>query len=72
MAWDWFVLDIAYVLVLVGGAVVLRSRNSTLLTWVFFGLLSVSVGGFLFASTYVFQTAQAASTQDAVAMLNSC
>ncbi|HET6403636.1 MAG TPA: hypothetical protein VFH78_03225 [Candidatus Thermoplasmatota archaeon] len=64
VAWDWLVLDVSYVLVLVGGSMVLRARRSTLVTWVWFGLLSAAVGGFLFAATWVTGPAAAAATTD--------
>ena len=73
MAWDWLVLDVSYVLILVGGAMVLRARRSALVTWVWFGLLSVSVGGFLFAATWATGPASAAATEmTAEAVLNNC
>ena len=63
--WDWFVLDFAYLLVLVGGSMVLRARTAMPLTWVAFGTLSIAVGAFLFAATYAAQVAvAAASTAD--------
>lgn len=61
VAWDWLVLDVSYVLVLVGGAMVLRARRSTLFTWVWFGVTSIAVGGFLLAATWATGPATAAS-----------
>lgn len=62
--WDWFVLDISYLLVLVGGSLVLRAKTAGVGTWVAFGSLSIAVGAFLFAATYGAQiaTAEAATT----------
>ena len=74
LAWDWLVLDISYVLVLVGGGIVLRSRNSSLAAWLFFGMLSVAVGGFLFSVTYL-MTQGAVPVEGAAttaAMLSQC
>ena len=56
MAWDWFVMDIAYVMVLVGGGMVLRAKLAMPITWLLFGMLSVAVGGFLGAGTYLAPT----------------
>lgn len=53
--WDWMVLDFAYGLVLMGGSMVLRARAASPMTWILFGLLSVAVGGFMFAATAVAQ-----------------
>lgn len=74
LAWDWFILDLSYILLLIGGAVVLRARGSSLTIWIFFGLLSVAVGGFLFSGTFFVQTAAAevASETSSVAMLSGC
>lgn len=55
--WDLFVLDMAYVLVLVGGSMVLRARQAMPITWILFGLLSVAVGGPLLYATYAVQVA---------------
>lgn len=69
--WDWFVLDLSYVLLLFGGSFVLRARAVPLMTWVGFGAVSAIVGGILFAGTYHAQTtlAETAETMDAVALL---
>lgn len=72
--WDWFVLDVSYLLVLVGGTLVLRARTAGVGTWVGFGTLSILVGAFLFAATY---GAQVALAQDATmtpmaALTSSC
>lgn len=74
VAWDWLVLDVSYVLILVGGAMVLRARSSTLVTWVGFGVLSASVGAFLFAATWATGPAMAAAAapDTAEAMLIQC
>lgn len=74
LAWDWLVLDISYVLVLVGGGIVLRTRGSSLMTWLLFGLLSVAVGGFLFSATYLYTQGQAAidGATATAAMLSQC
>lgn len=74
VAWDWLVLDVSYVLILIGGGMVLRARRSTLLTWVWFGLLSASVGGFLFAATWVTGPAAAAANVEMTAetVLQNC
>lgn len=74
VAWDWFVLDISYVLILVGGGGVLRARSASLLTWIWFGMLAASVGGFLFAATWTFQVSAPGATPGAstVAALTGC
>lgn len=74
VAWDWLVLDISYVLVLVGGGIVLRARTASLATWVLFGMLSVVVGGFLFSATYLLTQGQEAveGTVATAAMLSQC
>lgn len=76
VAWDWLVLDVSYVLILVGGAMVLRARRSALVAWVWFGLLSVAVGAFLFAATWATGPAYAAAATDAaspaLAALRDC
>lgn len=74
LAWDWLVLDISYVLVLVGGGIVLRTRNVSLITWMFFGLLSVAVGGLLFSATYLMGQGQAAieGATATASMLSQC
>lgn len=73
MSWDWLVLDVSYVLVLVGGAMVLRAKRSSVFTWVWFGLLSVCVGAFLFAATWATGPAMAAASADtAQSVLQNC
>lgn len=74
VAWDWLVLDLSYVLVLIGGGMTLRARNSSLVTWVWFGMLSATVGAILFAITWLTgpATAAAETTTSAVAMLEGC
>lgn len=74
LAWDWLVLDLSYVLVLVGGGIVLRAKGSSLMAWLFFGLLSAAVGGFLFSATYLFTQGQPAIEGAAAtaAMLAEC
>lgn len=70
--WDWFVLDFAYLLVLIGGSMVLRARMAMPLTWVAFGALSIAVGGFLFTATYASQVAvAAASTADPMSAITT-
>lgn len=72
LAWDWFVLDVAYVLVLVVGSMVLRAKLAMPVTWLAFGLLSVCVGAFLFYSTYHVQALAAGpETGGAMAALTS-
>lgn len=72
MPWDWFIIDLSYVLVLVGGAMVFRARNVGVGTWMAFGALSTFVGVILFTFTYQAQVAfAAAGTADAVEMLRS-
>lgn len=66
--WDWFVLDVAYMLVLVGGSLVLRAKVVGPVTWMTFGTLSICVGAFLFAATYGAQTAAAATVTPMVAL----
>lgn len=69
--WNWLILDIAFVMVLMGGSTVLRSKGAPPLVWIAFGTLSTLVGGVLFASTYTVQTAMAAASagQDAIGTL---
>ena len=68
VAWDWFILDISFVLLLVGGGGMMRARGATLLTWFWFGLLAAAVGGFLFAATYAFQVTAPDATPGATAV----
>jgi hypothetical protein len=49
--WDWLMLDMAYVLVLLGGSLVLRARFAGIATWLSFGVLSAAVGAFLMHAT---------------------
>lgn len=75
VAWDWLVLDVSYVVVLIGGSMVLRARSSSLLTWIGFGALSVAVGAFLLSATWlvgVGGTASAASADAPAALLSGC
>lgn len=67
VAWDWLILDLSYILVLVGGAAVLRARGVGIVTLVWFGVLATAVGGFLFAATYSFQTGAAVGAPAATA-----
>ena len=60
LAWDWYVLDFAYVLALAGGTLVLRAKIAMPVTWLAFGLLSAAVGAFLFSETYTVQAIAAA------------
>lgn len=73
MPWDWFIVDLSYVLVLVGGGMVFRAKNVGVGTWMAFGALSTFVGVILFTFTYQAQVAFAATAQasDAVGMLTS-
>lgn len=52
LTWDWLVLDLSYVLALLGGALVLRARQAHVGTWVLFAACSVAVGAFVFGVTY--------------------
>lgn len=71
--WDWFVIDLSYVLVLVGGSLVFRARGAGVMTWMCFGSLSVFVGTVLFFYTWDAQQALAAATgTDAVGLLEAC
>lgn len=72
--WDWFILDFAFVLVLLGGALIFRAKGSEIATWVSFGLLSTCVGAFLFYFTWEAQTAlgSSATMQSAATLLASC
>ena len=74
VAWDWFILDISYVLLLVGGGGILRARSASFLTWIWFGMLAASVGGFLFAATWVYQVnaPDITPTSSAVAAMTGC
>jgi hypothetical protein len=73
LAWDLIVIDVSYVLVLVGGAMVLRARSSAPVTWAAFGLLSAAVGAYLFFETYAIQTALAApGATAAIDALKAC
>ena len=67
--WNLFVLDVAYVLVVMGAGLVFRARSSPLGVWVGFGVLSSVVGGFLFWGTYTAQAAVAASVDGAMMAL---
>lgn len=53
-------VDIAYVLVLLGAAMIFRARMAPPVTWISFGALSAGVGGFLMHAT--FQTQEAMAT----------
>ena len=69
VVWQWATLDIAYVLVLMGGSLVLRARCASAFAWAGFGSLSVGVGGFLFWATLRAETAVAAAAPTAEALL---
>lgn len=60
--WDWFIVDLSYVLVLLGGAMTFRAMRVSMATWMTFGALSALVGGFLMYFTWdaqlAFQEAQ--------------
>jgi hypothetical protein len=68
------VLDVSFVLALVGGGIVLRARCARPTTWIVFGILSVCVGAFLLATTYGSQSAMAAvaSSTSTTEMLGGC
>jgi hypothetical protein len=68
--WNLFVLDVAYVLVVLGAGLVFRAKGSPLLVWMSFGLFSAIVGGVLFWGTYAAQTAAAAASSGAMMALN--
>lgn len=70
--WDLFVLDVSYVLVLLGGAMVFRARSSPPVVWVWFGMLSVMVGGALFYATYSVQAAAAEAAANTAAVYLRC
>ena len=61
--WDWFIIDLSYVLVLVGGGMVFRAKGVGVGTWMAFGMLSTFVGVILFTFTYQAQVAFAASVE---------
>lgn len=62
-------MDLSYVLILIGGGMVLRARNAGPGTWIAFGGLATFVGVILFTFTFQAQTAFAASTpQDAISL----
>lgn len=71
--WDWLVLDVSYVMILVGGGMTLRVRGAMPHTWLFFALLSIAVGGFLFAGTVAANPAMDyASQTTAMEALKGC
>lgn len=73
--WEWFILDVAFVMALLGGSLVLRAKRSLPAAWVTFGVLSVSVGGLLMAATYQAQAdygAAMAAAGSSVAALQGC
>lgn len=55
--WDWFIIDISYVLVLVGGGMIFRVRSVSVGTWMLFGFISTVIGGLLFYFTWDAQMA---------------
>jgi hypothetical protein len=63
--WDWFVIDVSYVLVLVGGGMIFRARQPGVFTWIGFAFLSTLIGAFLLFLTYDAQAAFAAGASDA-------
>lgn len=69
LAWDWFVLDVAYGLLLLGGSLILRTRNAMPVTWVLFGLVASVVGAFLLLETYSVQMAAASAPASAMSAL---
>lgn len=71
--WDWLILDVSYVMVLVGGGMVLRARGATPVTWLAFGLLSTAVGGGLFAITSAaYAPADTAQASAALQAMQAC
>lgn len=70
LAWDWFTLDLAYGMALLGGTIVLRARKATPATWVAFGILASCAGAILSFGTYTVQAA-ASAPQTAAAILQS-
>lgn len=74
VAWDWIVLDIAFVMLLIGSAVILRTRNSAPSTWITYGVTSALVGSFLMRATFETQRAMAAMGEgvQGAAMLVGC
>jgi hypothetical protein len=73
--WDWLVLDVSYVMVLVGGGMVLRARAAMPMTWLAFALISVCVGGFLFAATVTADPSTgylAPATSNAIDAMRTC
>lgn len=65
--WDWLVIDVAYVMDMLGGAMVFRARGASVPTWMAFGALATFVGVILFASTYAAQASFAAASEGATA-----
>lgn len=62
--WDWFIIDMSYVLVLVGGGMIFRVKNASVGTWMLFGMIATFVGTFLFYFTWdANQAFQAAAAQ---------
>lgn len=67
--WDWFIMDLSYVLLLIGGAMVFRARNVGVGTWMAYGALATFVGVILFTFTFHAQAAfAAAAPQDAMTL----
>lgn len=65
-------MDLSYVLVLLGGAMVFRAKNASVPTWMLFGAVSTFVGVILFTFTFQANAAYAASaTGDVVAVMAS-
>jgi len=71
--WDWFIIDTSYVLVLIGGAMIFRSKRTSLTAWVAFGAFATFVGTILAYETVAANTAFAAASaaSDAVAQLKA-
>ena len=73
MPWDWFIIDLSYVLVLIGGAMIFRTRRTSIGSWVAFGMLATFIGTILLWETWnaqmLFATASASS--DAITQLKS-
>lgn len=72
MPWDWFIIDMSYIMVLLGGSLVFRAKDVSLTTWMLFGMLSTFVGTILMVYTWQAQVAFAAASaqQDVVAVLS--
>jgi hypothetical protein len=68
--WNLFVLDVAYVLVVLGAGMVFRAKGSPLMIWISFGLFASVVGGFLFWGTFAAQAAASSAGATASSVLS--